>query len=133
MQEKMQQLKSQLPPGAQDEGEGGRVHMYGYSKTAEEVYGSHSLGRDDTHRIAMEKERLEKELEEKNKIIEMLLRNEDLRAQLEEKNKLIEMLMRNEDLRGHSNITNAPSTSPNSALAESADPQVPTLTPCRLI
>ncbi|KAL8533857.1 hypothetical protein ACS0TY_010040 [Phlomoides rotata] len=74
--EKMQKLKSQLPPGARDGGlndiysqvlgkdKGGRVRMYGYGVTTKDVYGGHSLGQDDIHHIAMEKERLEKELEE---------------------------------------------------------------------
>ncbi|KAL8535375.1 hypothetical protein ACS0TY_011138 [Phlomoides rotata] len=108
------QLKSQLPPGARDGGpndiysqvlgedKGGRVRMYGYGVTTKDVYGGHSIHQDDIHHIAKEKERLEKELEEKNKLIERLLRNEDLR--------------------GHSSITNAPPTSCNSALAQSAGP-----------
>ncbi|KAL8529463.1 hypothetical protein ACS0TY_006768 [Phlomoides rotata] len=110
--EKMQKLKSQLPPGARDGGlndiysqvlgkdKGGRVRMYGYGVTTKDVYDGHSLGQDDIHHIAMEKERLEKELEEKNKLIERLL-------------------MRNVDLRGQSSNTKAPSTSRNSALAQS--------------
>ncbi|KAL8462307.1 hypothetical protein ACS0TY_033382 [Phlomoides rotata] len=112
--EKIQKLKSQLPPGARDGGpndiysqvlgedKGGQVRMYGYGVTTKDVYGGHSLGQDDIHHIGMEKERLEKELEEKNKLIKRLLRNEDLR--------------------GQSSITKAPSTSRNSTLAQSTGP-----------
>ncbi|KAL8524627.1 hypothetical protein ACS0TY_014287 [Phlomoides rotata] len=116
----MQKLKSQLPPGARDGGlndiysqvldkdKGGRVRMYGYGVTTKDVYGGHSLGQDDIHHIAMEKE-----LEEKNKLIERLL-------------------MRNVDLRGQSSNIKAPSTSRNSALAQSTGPSTANTRPLQV-
>ncbi|KAL8484181.1 hypothetical protein ACS0TY_026763 [Phlomoides rotata] len=115
-----EEKKSQLPPGARDGGlndiysqvlgkdKGGRVRMYGYGVTTKDVYGGHSLGQDDIHHIAMEKE-----LEEKNKLIERLL-------------------MRNVDLRGQSSNTKAPSTSPNSALAQSTGPSTANTCPLQV-
>ncbi|KAL6558328.1 hypothetical protein OROMI_018678 [Orobanche minor] len=116
--EKMRDLESQLPSGARDEGpkdiysqvlgedKGGRVRMYGYGITAKQVYGVHSLGQSDIHRITMEKEAL--------------------RIQLEEKDKLIQRLLRNVDLSGndHSRFTKGSSrvTFQNSAIAESTQP-----------
>ncbi|KAL8506495.1 hypothetical protein ACS0TY_017402 [Phlomoides rotata] len=116
---KMQKLKSQLPPGARDGGlndiysqvlgkdKGGRVCMYGYGVTTKDAYGGHSLGQDDIHHIGMEKE-------------------------LEEKNKLIERLLRNVDLRGQSSNTKAPSTSRNSALAHSTGPSTANTRPLQV-
>ncbi|KAL6584813.1 hypothetical protein OROMI_004102 [Orobanche minor] len=88
--EKMQLLKSQLAPGEKDEGpndifsqvlgndNGGRVRMFGSGITTKRIYGGDSLGHDDIHQITKENERLEKELERKNMIIERLMRNADL-------------------------------------------------------
>ncbi|KAL6580745.1 hypothetical protein OROMI_006668 [Orobanche minor] len=88
--EKMQLLKSQLAPSEKDEGpndifsqvlgndKGGRVQMFGSGITTKRIYGGDSLGHDDIHQITKENERLEKELERKNMIIERLMRNADL-------------------------------------------------------
>ncbi|KAL6554186.1 hypothetical protein OROMI_019859 [Orobanche minor] len=114
--EKMQLLKSQLAPGEKDEGpndifsqvlgndKGGRVRMFGSGITTKRIYGGDSLGHDDIHQIIKENERLEKELERKNMIIERL--------------------MRNADLRGHPDIVDISSMSParNSQLEKSGKP-----------
>ncbi|KAL6560279.1 hypothetical protein OROHE_006286 [Orobanche hederae] len=79
--EKMRDLESQQPPDVRDkspkdiysdvlgEDKGGRVRMYGYGLTAKQVYGVHSLGQSDIHRITMEKEALRIQLKVKDKLI----------------------------------------------------------------
>ncbi|KAL6574219.1 hypothetical protein OROHE_001123 [Orobanche hederae] len=88
----MQLLKSQLAPGEKDEGpndifsqvlgndKGRRVRMFGSRITTKRIYSGESLVHDDIHQITKENERLEKELERKNMIIERLMRNADLRG-----------------------------------------------------